>query len=88
MALDELGAETEPLAWELSRVPADVFRLTKASNNRTYEIMGLQSALQSKIDLGSILHAAGEPEQIEFLVIASESGLKTALEWSKRRFSE
>ena len=50
--------------------------------------MGLQSVLQSNVDLGSILHAAGEPEQIEFMKIANGSGLKAALEWSMRRFNE
>ena len=88
VALEELESETEILARKVSRVPVEVFRLTKASINRTYEIMGLQSALQSSVDLGSILHAAGEPEQIEFMKIAKQSGLKAALEWSKRRFSE
>lgn len=77
VALEELDAETESLAWKLSSVPAEVFRLTKASINRTYEIMGLQSALQSNVNLGSILHAAGEPEQVEFLKIASESGYES-----------
>ena len=42
--------------------------------------MGLQSALQSNVDLGSILHVSGEPEQIEFLSIAKELGLKAVLE--------
>ncbi len=88
VALGELESETEALARKISRVPAEVFRLTKASINRTYEIMGLQSALQGNVDLGSILHAAGEPEQIEFMKIANESGLKAALDWSKQRFSE
>lgn len=50
--------------------------------------MGLQSAFQGNVDLGSILHAAGEPEQIEFLQIAKESGLKAAHEWCKQRFCD
>jgi enoyl-CoA hydratase len=88
VALEELESETEAQGRKLSRVPVEVFRLTKASINRTYEIVGLQPALQNNADLGSILHAAGESEQIEFLVIASESVLKTTFEWSKRQFSE
>lgn len=87
VSLDELEVKTESLAMKVSNVPAEVFRLTKASINRTYEIMGLQSALQGNVDLGSILHAAGEPEQVEFMKIAKESGLKAALDWSKKRFS-
>jgi len=43
---------------------------------------------RGNVDLGSILHTAGEPEQIEFLQIIKESGLKAALEWSKKRASE
>jgi len=57
----------------LAKVPPEVFRFTKDSINLTYEIMGLQSAMQGNVDLGSILHAAGEPEQIEFLQIAKEA---------------
>ena len=87
VALEELETKTDDLARKISCVPAEVFRLTKAYINRTYEIMGLQSALQANVDMGSILHAAGEPEQIEFMKIANESGLKDALEWSKRRFN-
>ena len=70
--LEELGSETESLAKKMTKVPPDVFQLTKDSINRTYEITGLQSVLRGNVDSGSILHAAGEPEQIKFLQIAKE----------------
>jgi enoyl-CoA hydratase len=56
-----------------------MLRLTKKALQATYEAMGLRTAVESNLEISSILNAADTPEQLEFDRIAKTDGLKAAL---------
>jgi len=61
-------------------------RLTKHAVNRSFEIMGLNEALQMGLDIDVQIEAMVTPERQEFGRILKEDGLKAALEWREKRF--
>ena len=61
---------------------------TKAGINRSYEAMGLKSALATGLDLDIMLNATPSPEKTEFARIRKEQGVKAALAWRDARFSD
>ena len=84
---DKLEEETRNLAVKIALVPPAVMRYTKLPINKTFEIMGLQNALDTNIDHSSILNTADVPELAEFEKITEEEGLKAALKWRESRYS-
>ena len=84
---DKLEEETRSLALKIALVPPEVMRLTKMPINRTFEIMGLNEALDANIDQSSMLNTADVPELAEFEKITKEQGLKAALKWRENRYS-
>ena len=84
---DELEEATKALALQIALVPLEVMRLTKISINRTYEIMGLNEALNTNIELRAAQYVADIPELAEFSRITKEEGLKAALKWRENRYS-
>lgn len=84
---DELEEATQALALQIALVPLEVMRLTKIPINRTYEIMGLNEALKTNIELRAAQYMADIPELAEFSRIIKEEGLKAALKWRENRYS-
>lgn len=84
---NKLEEETRALAVKVALVPPEVMRLTKLPINRTFEIMGLNEALNANIDQSSLLNTANVPELAEFEKITEEQGLKAALKWRENRYS-
>jgi enoyl-CoA hydratase len=74
----ELIAENGALATEL----------TKEGLNRTFEIMGITSAMAFHASLVPILNGSETDEMREFEEIRRERGLGGALEWRESRFKE
>ena len=62
--------------------------MTKKAINRTYEIMGMDEALDSALEAGCLIEAAVVPEREEFMEIARRDGLKAAIAWRDARFSD
>ena len=56
-------------------------RLTKLAINRSFDAMGLRSALALALELDIVIETSGGPERAEFDRIRREHGLKAALEW-------
>lgn len=54
---------------------------TKRALNRSYEAMGLRSALAQALETDIFLEAAGGPRRAEFDRIRREDGLQAALAW-------
>lgn len=77
-------------AMEMARTMAvmdpDSVRLTKQAINRTYEMMGLTSALDMALDLGVQIESIVTPERREFGRILKQEGLQAALAWRESRF--
>ena len=88
VAEDELDAEVEALVRKIAPTPLPVLRLTKIALVRAYEAMGLREAVNTNLDLSSMLNAADAPEQREFMQIVQSSGLKAALAWRDNRYGE
>ena len=84
---DELEYEVTRLAMRIAATPLAVLRLTKKALQSAYEAMGLRRAVESNLELSSILNAADTPEQLEFDRIARGDGLKAALAWRDLRYS-
>jgi enoyl-CoA hydratase/carnithine racemase len=83
---DRLAGEVDALADRIARTPSEVLRLTKRMLNRAMEAAGLHQSISAGLDLGSILNAAGTPEQREWDEIVRRDGLKAALAWRDRRY--
>jgi len=86
VAGDRLVAEAEGLATAMARASTRSVRMTKQAINRTYEAMGLSSALRTALDIDVLLNSGGGPEKREFARIRDEQGLKAAIAWRDARF--
>lgn len=79
-------------AMEIARTMAVMDRtavgLTKQAINRSYDIMGMQVALEAGLDAGVQIECAETPERTRFNEIARRNGLKAAVAWRERRFAD
>ena len=77
----------EALQWaaRLARMDSMVLDRTKLAINRTYEIMGMRSALRSALDIDIMIEGEGSPVKREFLRVIREQGLREALRWRENR---
>lgn len=80
-------AKAEELAKAMANAATRSVRMTKQAINRTYEAMGLTSALKTALDVDVLLNAGSSPEKKEFARIRDEQGLKAAIAWRDARFS-
>ncbi|TEA74179.1 enoyl-CoA hydratase/isomerase family protein [Allopusillimonas ginsengisoli] len=62
-------------------------QMTKRAINRSYDVMGLRSALFEGLNTDILIEATGGPERAEFNHIRKEQGLKAALKWRDERFA-
>lgn len=76
------------MARTMAVMDPDAVRLTKQAINRTYEIMGLTSALDMGLDMGVQIEAIVTPERREFGRVLKEEGLQAALAWRESRFEK
>lgn len=88
VAEDGLDAAVEELVRKIAPTPLPVLRLTKIALVRAFEAMGLREAVNTNLDLSSMLNAAETPEQREFMEIVKSQGLKAALAWRDARYGE
>lgn len=86
--LDDLDEETMRLANDLAAVDPHVMALTKRAINAGWEKAGFREALIKGVELGSEIESARAPEREEFERISREQGLREAIAWRDRRFSE
>ncbi len=82
---DELMAEAFALARKLVRMDPMVLRRTKMALNRTYEIMGMQDALRSALDIDIMIEGEGTDLKRGFLKVVREEGMAKALAWREAR---
>lgn len=82
---DKLMEEVFALARKLARMDAMVLRRTKMALNRTYEIMGMQAALRSALDIDIMIEGEGTDLKRGFLKVVREEGMAKALAWREAR---
>ena len=84
--LDDLAGEVDQLADRLARVPSDVMAPTKAMLNRAMEAAGFHEAVETGLDLQSIINMSETSR--EFDAIVRRDGLRAALAWRDARYDE
>jgi enoyl-CoA hydratase/carnithine racemase len=83
----ELLPEAMVLARKLARMEPMVIRRTKMAVNRTYEIMGMQSALRAALDIDIMIEGEGAQLKRDFLEVVRKQGMAAALAWRETRLS-
>lgn len=82
----ELDDAVTDLARRVIRIPLPILTLHKHSVNRWFEVQGIYAALRSAVDFDAMGGFTGVGE--EFRAIVQEKGLKEALAWRDRPWSE
>ena len=76
------------LAHEVALMDPDSVRLTKQAINRSYEIMGLNQALDMGVDTSVQIESIETPLRRKFNQILRSDGLKAALVWREDRLKQ
>jgi enoyl-CoA hydratase len=76
------------MAKEVTLMDPDSVRLTKKAINRSYEIMGLNQALDMGLDISVQIEAVETDIRREFNAVLKEGGLKAALAWREARIEK
>jgi enoyl-CoA hydratase len=85
---DELAEYTQRYACRLALIDPVALRWGKRSVNRSAEVAGMRSALESGVDGLVALYAAKTETGSKFDRLVNEKGLKAALEWRANQFRE
>jgi enoyl-CoA hydratase len=73
------------LARRMAAMDRTLVKQTKVAVNRAFEIMGLHQALESALEIDTLIEGEGMPTKREFLSIARSDGLRAALNWREAR---
>ena len=76
------------LAREIALMDPDSVRLTKQAINRTYEIMGMNQALDMGVDTAVQIESIETALRREFNRVHRAEGLKAALKWREDRLTK
>ena len=71
------------LAARLAEQPAESIRMLKYEINKTYEIMGMRSAMEFAAEMFNLCRIHQVQEQSEFNRVVQEQGLKAAMAWKE-----
>lgn len=88
VAQGEVLSRSLALARMLARMDPMVLRRTKTAVNRSYEIMGMKSALRAALDIDIMIEGEGSQLKRDFLRHVREDGLRKALDWRESKFSD
>lgn len=80
--------EALALARRMAGLDRTLVKETKRAINRTYDLMGMGSALEAALDIDTLIEGQGMPTKRRFLEIARADGLRAALAWREARATE
>lgn len=80
-------AAAHAMAKDIATVDPAALRMTKQAVNRSYTMMGMDSALASALDTNIIIESLETPARRQFMEIARRDGLKAAIAWRDARFA-
>ena len=83
---ERLETETARLAQGIASIAVDELAMLKRSINRSYEIMGMRTALEVGADTQAL--SRYRPSAGDFNKMAKEMGLKAALQWRDQAFGD
>ena len=81
----EVLTRSQSLALETARMDPESVRLTKKAINRTYQIMGMDQALNDGLEISIDIETTETEIRREFNRILREYGFKAALKWREER---
>lgn len=81
---DELDSSTLAFCERIAKAPLDALTVSKHVTNRWFENAGIRSSVTSGADFDAIYHAG--PAFDEFVRIASQESLRSALHWRDKPF--
>lgn len=73
--------EALAIAGSMAAAAVSAVRLSKLAINRSFDAIGLRTALAQALELDIFIESSGGPERAEFDRIRREEGLKAALAW-------
>lgn len=73
------------LAERMAVIDRPLMRETKRALNRAFEIMGMGEALESALEIDTLIEGEGMATKAAFLEIVRNDGLRAALAWRERR---
>jgi enoyl-CoA hydratase len=76
------------LAARMAAMDDTLVRETKRAINRSYEIRGMAEALESALQIDTLIEGEGMETKRLFLEIAREQGLRAAIDWRDARMAE
>ena len=82
---EKLEEETMKMANRLAGMPADTLQMLKYQVNKTYEIQGMNNAMDFAAEIFSLCRINQEQTQKEFNEIVKTQGLTAALAWKEGR---
>ena len=82
----QLDDATLALAEEIAKNDPFAVAMQKKSINRMWELQGFRQAIDSNVEIDTLIEVADLPEREEFRRITLEQGLKKAIEWRDARF--
>jgi len=86
VAPDQVMQNALIMATKLTHMDPMVLGRTKLAVNRTYEIMGMQRALQAALDIDVMIEGEGSQLKRDFLQAVRDKGLVQALAWREARY--
>jgi enoyl-CoA hydratase len=66
----------------------DLVAQTKKALNQTYDIQGMQMALQVALDIDHSIESHGSPDKRAFMDVARQQGMREAIAWRDARFAK
>jgi enoyl-CoA hydratase/carnithine racemase len=66
----------------------DLVAQTKKALNQTYDIQGMQTALQVALDIDHGIESHGSPDKRAFMDVARQKGMREAIAWRDARFAK
>jgi enoyl-CoA hydratase/carnithine racemase len=73
------------LARRMAAMDRPLMRETKRAINRAFETMGMGTALESALEIDTLIEGEGMATKRQFLEIARADGLRAALKWREER---
>jgi enoyl-CoA hydratase/carnithine racemase len=80
-------AAAHAMAKDIATVDPAALRMTKQAVNRSYAVMGMETALAAALDTNIIIESLETPARRQFKEIARKDGLKAAIAWRDARFA-
>lgn len=80
--------EALSLARRLAAIDPTALRLTKQAINRTYEIMGLKTAMRAGLELAVEIEGRDLPSRRAFRELVRRDGMAAALKWRAERLAD